>query len=163
MPHFGVGQMSGNNDAGRSPMEIGRRIKAAREQIGLSQQAMAQKIGSSKTGIQANEAGRSIPGGGVLIELMRLGISANWVLTGAGSMRLSDDVSTSVLEPIVDGERLGLVLSIIEQVIADREISFSAEKRGRLAAVLYRHLPTDKAESDAIAYVSQLIDLIMMG
>lgn len=67
---------------------ICRRMREAREALGLSQQALADAIGGSKRGIQENEAQRSVPGGEVICGLVRLGINANWLLTGEGPMML---------------------------------------------------------------------------
>lgn len=46
------------------------------------------------------ELGNSIPGGEAVAALMRVGISANWLLTGEGAMLLSDDQARPALPAV---------------------------------------------------------------
>lgn len=136
---------------------IGRRLKEARNHLGLSQQALAEKIGSSKTGIQANEGGKSVPGGALIIGLMDLGISANWLLANKGPMLLTgfDSPPTAV-----NGEVLGQALAAVESIAAERRLKLSPEKRGKLGALVYQYFLIEKAETEAAAYVVQLMELV---
>lgn len=70
--------------------EIGVRMKAARESLGLTQDSFARAVGGSKRGIQENEARNRVPGGEIISGMVRLGINANWLLTGEGPMLLAD-------------------------------------------------------------------------
>ena len=74
-------------------------MKAARGHLGLTQDGLAKVVGSSKRGIQENEALKSVPGGEVLAGFVRAGINANWLLTGEGPMLLSDLSATNVAIP----------------------------------------------------------------
>ena len=69
---------------------IGLRMKAARDVLGLTQDGLAKAVGGSKRGIQENEARNRVPGGEVVFGMVRLGINANWLLTGEGPMLLAD-------------------------------------------------------------------------
>lgn len=70
---------------------IGTRIKMSREALGLTQDELARLAGSpSKSGLQSNEYGRTMPGGQMIGTLVRAGINANWLLTGDGPMLLSE-------------------------------------------------------------------------
>lgn len=71
-------------------MTIPENLKAARAALGLTQTEMAAQSGVSARGYQGYEDGRSVPGGEVITNLVRLGINANWLLTGEGPMLLSD-------------------------------------------------------------------------
>ena len=62
------------------------RLKEARARLGLSQKDAAEQSGVSARGYQGYEDGRSIPGGDAIAGLVRLGINANWLLTGEGEM-----------------------------------------------------------------------------
>lgn len=75
-------------------LEIGNRLKEARVYLNLTQEQTADAIGSKKTGYQANENGRTYPGGRVISGFIGLGINANWLLTGNGPM-LKVDLSAS--------------------------------------------------------------------
>lgn len=70
---------------------IGARIKMSRETLGLTQDELARVAGSpSKSGLQSNEYGRTMPGGQMIGALVHAGINANWLLTGEGPMLLKD-------------------------------------------------------------------------
>lgn len=91
--------------------EIGARMKAAREALSLTQDGLAKAVGASKRGIQDNEAQKSVPGGEVVAGLVRLGINANWLLTGEGPMLIADlalpvaatKINVDALEAIIEG------------------------------------------------------------
>lgn len=69
-------------------MSIGERLKEARLSMGLNQIEFANEIGIKLRSYQANERGKSAPGALVLDGCVRQGISADWILTGYGSMFL---------------------------------------------------------------------------
>ncbi|MBL8396626.1 MAG: hypothetical protein JNL84_00565, partial [Candidatus Accumulibacter sp.] len=75
--------------------EIGRRIRVARESLGLTQDGLAKAVKGSKRGIQDNETRFRVPGGEVIAGLIDLGISANWLLSGVGPMRIADQPAES--------------------------------------------------------------------
>ena len=78
--------------------EIGKRIKAARKALGLTQDVLAaQAGGTSNRGLQDNESGKSMPGGQMIAALVNAGINANWILTGHGQMLLPPRPSATVL------------------------------------------------------------------
>lgn len=80
----------------RIKLEIGGRIKQARETLSLTQDALAALAeAKSKSGLQDNEAGKSMPGGQMISALVRAGINANWLLTGEGPMLLADLVASA--------------------------------------------------------------------
>lgn len=67
-------------------MEIARRLREARETLGLKQAELATKSGCSPSTYQKYEQGSSVPGGEAIAGFARLGINAHWLLTGWGSM-----------------------------------------------------------------------------
>jgi len=65
-------------------VEIGKRLRKLREQLGWSQAVLAKKIGFSSKAISHWEKGeRDIPTK-ALIELKKLGVNIDWLLTGEG-------------------------------------------------------------------------------
>ncbi|CAJ0684633.1 helix-turn-helix domain-containing protein [Ralstonia mannitolilytica] len=138
---------------------IGRRLKEARQILGLSQQVLAEKIGSSKTGIQANEAGSSVPGGAVIIGLMKLGISANWLLMEEGPARLADvTAGTQTGSGTVDTDLLGIVIARLEKEIAARGARPTPEKKAELIALLYDYMiETGKREGPSVERILRLV------
>lgn len=69
--------------------DLTARLKSARAALGLTQAQMAEQSGVSARGYQGYEDGRSVPGGEVVAGMVRLGINANWLLTGEGDMLLA--------------------------------------------------------------------------
>jgi len=68
----------------RIDIEIGKRLRKLREQLGWSQATLAKKIGFSQKAISHWEKGeRDIPTK-ALIELKKLGVNIDWLLTGEG-------------------------------------------------------------------------------
>lgn len=68
-------------------------MKEARDSLGLSQEELAGAVGGSKRGIQDNETRNRVPGGEVIRGFIKLGINANWLLTGEGEMLISDQMA----------------------------------------------------------------------
>ncbi len=70
-------------------MTISERLKAFRAELKLTQKQLAEQIGVSGRGYQGYEDGRSIPGGDAIGRFVKLGLNANWLLTGDGEMLIS--------------------------------------------------------------------------
>ncbi len=63
---------------------LGARIAALRRQAGLSQAALAEKIGVSPSAVGMYEQGRREPAAQILVELSQaLGVSVDYILTGS--------------------------------------------------------------------------------
>ncbi|MRH93928.1 XRE family transcriptional regulator [Agrobacterium tumefaciens] len=68
--------------------EIGARAKLVRDENGLSQQEMADRLGMSLRGWQKIERGEGTPNGETLLSFERFEINPGWVLTGIGPKHL---------------------------------------------------------------------------
>jgi transcriptional regulator with XRE-family HTH domain len=66
----------------------GQRFAACREFLSLTQEEMAEKVGSSRDAWRRYEAGQ-IPNGATLTRIAALGFSVDWLLAGVGAMRLT--------------------------------------------------------------------------
>lgn len=63
--------------------EIGGRIKARRSELGLTQEALAERAGASKSFVSELEGGRSVASGLVYLKIASaLDVNVDWVLTG---------------------------------------------------------------------------------
>ncbi len=62
--------------------EIADRLKEAREKLGLSQQALAERCGISARSQRNYESGERLPDAAYLAELLSLGVDLGYVLTG---------------------------------------------------------------------------------
>lgn len=63
-------------------MTIGQRLKNIRENLGLSQDNMANFVGCHPRSWKGYEADSSIPGGEILSKLAETGADINWILSG---------------------------------------------------------------------------------
>lgn len=68
-------------------MSLKDRLSLLRQHLGLSQKAMAAELGIDEKTWQRGELGKTEPGAETLRRLADMGFDANWILTGAGSMR----------------------------------------------------------------------------
>ena len=73
-------QQDTQNDAA---LAIGQRLAEIRN--GKSQGAFAEELGIHKNSLGHYERGNRVPDAAVLLKLVEMGFSANWVLTGEGS------------------------------------------------------------------------------
>lgn len=103
---------AGNATAATSnPAEIGARMKVAREALGLSRPAFTTKCGGiTVRTLENNEGGANEAGAGLVAAFVRLGINANWLLTGEGPMLLKDlataqqpKINVAALSAIIEG------------------------------------------------------------
>lgn len=79
------------NSSDNQKQVIGLRIKEARSALRLTQKELCEQAEMKLPSVRDYELGNRIPGGEAVAALMRVGISANWLLTGEGAMLLSDD------------------------------------------------------------------------
>lgn len=76
---------------------IADRVSLVRNDFGLSQKAMAEKLGISYRSWQGLEGGRNVPSGETLLQFRSIGINPGWVLTGLGPKLL--DKSPGAAKP----------------------------------------------------------------
>lgn len=138
--------------------QIGERLRFFRESKKMSQVQMAAVLEGTTRGLQNNELNISLPNSKVLIGLYGLGLNINWLLSGEGPMLMSD--IQSIPPALVNTERLAQALDAVGKVAAARGLALSPEKHSKLAALVYQYFMLDKAESEAAAYLSQLMELV---
>jgi transcriptional regulator with XRE-family HTH domain len=73
-------------------MPLSSRLKIARESLGKSQKEIAALTGASYRAWQGYENGENQPGAKVIEALAKLGINANWLLTGKGSVQVVEGI-----------------------------------------------------------------------
>jgi phage repressor protein C with HTH and peptisase S24 domain len=74
---------------------IADRLRQIRATLDLNQREMAAKVGLSSTSWQRLELEDRPPNGDAQIELIKLGFSIDWLLTGRGSMRPDTPIAVS--------------------------------------------------------------------
>ena len=115
-------------------MSLPKRLKDARAALRLSQKEVAEQSGVSVRGYQGYEDGRSTPGGEAIAGLVRLGINANWLLTGEGPMLLSD---LRVAAGSFDMARLKLAIQATEEGLAAGGREMAPDRKAELVLAVY--------------------------
>jgi repressor LexA len=140
-------------------LKFNQKISEVRKRFGLSQDALAAKIGVSGSAIGLIEKGRSkSPSAELLASLTtELGVNPTWLLTGEGEMLLTDEKpqkAPSYTAAPTDAHAYALLSEI--PVIALRHVSFKARASfielggadtGLFDKLLHR-LPPGKTEAD---------------
>lgn len=119
----------------------GLRIKEARSALGWTQKELCSKAEMKFPSLRDYELGNSIPGGEAVAALVRVGINANWLLTGAGPMLLADlkplaPAPTGALDPA----RLRLALALAEDAVAAATTPMSPDQKADLVMTFYMRL-----------------------
>lgn len=78
---------------------IGDRLKTIRKELSLTQAEMAQRLLLSHKGWQLLESPKASPGAQTLLKLAEFGFDPTWILTGNGSMRLTEEFSEAPQAP----------------------------------------------------------------
>ncbi|MGH1509474.1 helix-turn-helix domain-containing protein [Ralstonia solanacearum] len=141
------------------PRAIGARMREAREHLRFSQQGLADELNISKTGLQANEGGKSIPGGQLLAGLQALGISVDWLLSGEGHM-LRSAAQSGAGQPggAIDTELLALVMERVDQEIVARGRHPAPGKKAELVVLLYDYMvETGRKEGPSVERILRLV------
>lgn len=139
-------------------LEIGARMRAARAALELSQEGLANAVGGSKRGIQNNEALKSVPGGEVICGLVTLGINANWLLTGEGTMLLADLQAPAAQASAIDTETLAYVIEAVEGALESRHKTLAAQRKAALIQLIYDYcMDTGRRESGTVDRFLKLV------
>ncbi len=77
-------------------------FKTFRESKGLSQGAMAEKLGCSQSKVQSIEYGRQTPSPEDLVMLAKLGLDVHWLYTNEGEMLYSREVMKQEVKALID-------------------------------------------------------------
>lgn len=127
-------------------MTFQARLKAARGATGLTQAQFAAQTGVSTRSYQGYEDGRSLPCAEAIGGFVRLGINANWLLTGEGEMLLGESpvdratmadpeqATMEVPQPLNVGALRAILRAAIEMVQAG---ATTPDRAADLAAKLY--------------------------
>lgn len=78
------------SENGRS-LESGKRFASARSALGMTQAALAQRLGASLATVKGYEGGRRLPSGAMAEGLARLGVNLTYVLKGEGPVLLEGE------------------------------------------------------------------------
>ncbi|MGO3890106.1 MAG: LexA family protein [Paenalcaligenes sp.] len=106
---------------------LAKRLKHAREQVGLSQAALAKLIGSGQSTIGSIENGRN-QGSGKLLQIARaLRVRPEWLETGRGGMHENNNSPSNVVPASIGERRIPLLNYIQAGIFTDAGQNFTME------------------------------------
>jgi transcriptional regulator with XRE-family HTH domain len=140
-------------------MNIGSRIKQWRSDKNLKQAEAISLLGMSLSTFQKYETGISLPGAEAIEAFMRVGINANWLLTGKGEMLLADmqapqhqgHASIPSLGEL-DTQRLQLAIETIEEVLEESGRKITAAKKAEAIKLAYEIFEDEDKEKDVQSF-----------
>lgn len=116
------------SDEGNLLVSIGARLAITRNELGLSQSALAAELGLSHRAYHSYERGtRAIPIEPLVEMNKKFDVDLSWILLGAKAARLEHDLSA-----LKDFEIW------LDRFIAERDLTIRAEKRGAIVERWYR-------------------------
>lgn len=114
-------------------MSIAERLKAARGALGLSQTEAASGSGVPVGTLRKYEQGPSQPGAEAIAGFVRLGINANWLLTGEGPMLRADLAPKPA--PKINAEALAVMIEAARMAHPKADPARHAELAARFYAL----------------------------
>lgn len=115
----------------------GQRLRDIRDQMELSQKAMADRVGISPRGWQEIEKGTNPPSGDTLLKIAALGYSPTWILTGKGNR-------------FIDGRPSTIDPGLLERL--DRIVTTTYKSVGQV-------LPPNKSAGEAASLYNELLEM----
>ncbi|WP_170337727.1 helix-turn-helix domain-containing protein [Ruegeria arenilitoris] len=120
---------------------MGARLAIARNEVGLTQTAMAEAIGVSHRAYHSYEKGqRGLPVEALVAMADRFEVDAAWILLGTQTVRASHDF-----------EALKRIETSLDQHLNEENIKIKSEKRGAIVARWYQsHLEGREVRDDDV-------------
>lgn len=142
--------------------EIGARMKAARDALGLSRPAFATKCGCTVRTLENNEGGANEAKAGLIEAFVRLGINANWLLTGDGPMRLSglQERAGTPAPAALDVAALKTVMKLLDEELARKHARLDPDRKAEVVALLYEEAVAESEEEPRRGRVLHLLRLV---
>lgn len=108
------------------------RIREAREALGLSQQALAEKCGVTARSQRNYESGERNPDAAYLAALAAAGADVLYVLTGQPKA-----AATTAAAQGIDGVRLAIAIEAVEEGLEETRRRLSPKKKAELVMAAY--------------------------
>ncbi len=137
-----------------SDSEISQRLRAIREFTGLSRERFANLLGVGMSSWQKYEDNLAFPGGNVLLSLCEKGYSADWVLTGNGSMLLKDVKGTFPF----DAALLAQIVAEVDDALKSQKPKISDSRRSKLYGLIYEEVMNQRMEDGARGNAKTTLD-----
>jgi len=131
--------------------EICDRLREAREALGLSQQALAERCGITARSQRNYESGERLPDAGYLAAIAAAGADVLYILTGERSGVVSRAAS-------IDGALLTQVIAGVEQLLTTSGKALPAAKKAQIVVTLYRAFAATKKVDASV--MDQLLERV---
>lgn len=119
-------------------MQIGDRLKDIRKALGYDQKEMSRLFGLGDTTWQRLELEDRAPKGEILARLVEMGFSTDWLLTGIGQMRRSDEGKSTAEQPVkpmpTDARLIGRLTEKIMMLYKEMGMGIALHQAAELAA-----------------------------
>lgn len=134
---------------------IGDRLRMFRESRKQTQSQFANEMDMSTTGLQSNEANRSLPNSKLLIELYQRGLNINWLISGDGAM-LQTEVAT--LQPKSNDLSLfAEAMEVIDLYLEKSGKTMSPANKRKAVEALYKlSIEKNRIDPAVIEIITQL-------
>ncbi|WP_374342658.1 helix-turn-helix domain-containing protein [Azonexus sp.] len=132
---------------------IHERIKQAREVLKFSQPEAAEVSGIPVGTLRKYEQGPSKPGAEAMSGLVKLGINANWLLTGEGPMLLAELQAPA---GALDQGRLRLSLQAVEEGLSATRRTMEPAKKADLVLAVYDLLQEPSVTKERVLKIVKL-------
>ncbi len=129
-------------------MTISNRLRAFRAACGMSQKAFAAQSGVSQRSYQGYEDGRSVPGGDAIAAFVKMGVDANWLLTGEGELWRVSAGQTGVSMSVPSHAH---ALEALQAWQIEHDVKIPADKIARAVILLAELAGEDEAQLKPLA------------
>jgi transcriptional regulator with XRE-family HTH domain len=114
----------------------------------MSQKTFAAQSGVSPRSYQGYEDGRSVPGGDAIAAFVKMGVNANWLLTGEGEMLRTNARQTEVSMGIPLHAQ---ALEALQTWQIEHDVKIPADKIARAVVLLAELAGEDEAQLKPLA------------
>ena len=136
---------------------MGDRLRAIRSDLGGSQKDMAKRFGLGETTWQTLELQGRAPKGEVLAQLVEMGFSVDWLLTGDGQMR------RDAARPPLDEQLLAETLKLIDDWLSANRRTMTAPRKAQIAASIYAMAMEDAAEGRSALDAKRIAHILKLA
>jgi transcriptional regulator with XRE-family HTH domain len=139
---------------------LGQRLKLCREALGYAQKGISEAAGGKLRSWQDYEADNKVPGSKIIAGLSRLGVNANWLLTGEGPMLLNQLSDGAEPEGPVDRGVLRDVVEVLEEVLAETGRVIAPANKAELILLLCDEITEQEGKRPGKESVARLLRLV---
>jgi len=125
-------------NCGMENADIVDRLKRVRKDLELSQEEMAELVGTKFRTWQRYEAGDSLPKLQYLSVIAQKGYDLNWLLTGVGSMKTS--IKAEMPDVPLDGALLEEAIEFVKEIEEERRIILANHNFAKAVMAYYGYV-----------------------